>query len=202
VAPIPRLGQLVIRIDIAALEARVNALPTTTRGGVAWFMDIDGVLNVIGRAPRGGWGRYDHTMVQAFEGLAWPICYSTTLVRLLNTLHQKGVVSFRWLTTWEHDAPTRFAPAIGLDIGQWIAGEDLGTSGTWWKLDIIVENLRDATDLVIWTDDDIKRFHHARRVVDFLHPEQALVICPDETKGLTPEDFDLILTAIEKAVAP
>ncbi len=194
------LGELVSGVDVDALEARVEALPTTAAAVVAWFMDIDGVLNVIGKAPRGGWGRYDYAHVMAFDGLAWPICYSTTLVRLLNRLHEKRIVSFRWLTTWEHDAPTKFAPAVGLDLGNWIAGEDLGQSGTWWKLDIMVENLQDATSLVIWTDDDIKHFHHARRVVDFLHPEQALVICPDERKGLTPEDFDLILSAIENAI--
>jgi hypothetical protein len=201
VAPLPRLGQLVSGVDLEGLEARVNALPASSRAKAAWFMDVDGVLNVIGRPPRHGWGRYEHVVVQAFDGIAWPICYSTTLIRLLNVLHAKGVVSFRWLTTWEHDAPKKFAPAVGLDIGRWIAGEDLGTGGTWWKLDVIVENLADATELMIWTDDDIKRFHHARRVVDFLHPEQAVVICPDETRGLTPEDFDIILSAIEKAVA-
>lgn len=197
------LDQLVSRVNVDALEARVNALnPSTARAAVAWFLDIDGVLNIIGRPPRGGWGRYEHTTItNAFSTQGWPICYSATLVRLLNQLHQKGIVSFRWLTTWEHEAPTRFAPAVGLNLGAWIAGEDHGNSQTWWKLDVFTESLSDATDLVIWTDDDIKNDRHARRVVDFLHPDQALVICPDERKGISPEDFDLILSTLERRAA-
>lgn len=191
-------------INLADLAARVNALPTPARAGVDWFIDIDGVLNVIGRhSPQGGWGHYERTTAtNEFSTQAWPICYSPTLMRLLSLLHHKGVVTFRWLTTWEHEAPTQFAPAVGLDLGCWIAGEDLGTSITWWKLDVIVDHLAEGGGgLTIWTDDDIKHSHHALRVVDFLHPEQALVVCPDQAKGLTPENFDLILSAIEKAVA-
>lgn len=182
------------------LENRVLALGPFARPRVTWLMDIDGVLNVIGSKPKAGWPQYDHSAVVAFDGLGWPITFAPTLFTLLNELHQSNLVSFRWLTTWEHDAPTRFAPAVGLDLGPWVAGEDDGQSPTWWKLDVFADTLRDADHLVIWTDDDIKDSLHAQQVVDFLHPEQALVISPDEREGLTPQEFDRILTAIERTV--
>lgn len=187
-------------MNLDDLEARVNALPTTATAVVDWFVDIDGVLNVLGD-PKGGWDAYARANIAGIFDIPWPLCWSPRLVRMMNVLAAKKAVNFRWLTTWEHDAPARFAPAVGLEVGAWVAGEDLGDSPVWWKLDVIVEHLRDATDLMIWTDDDIADFLHARRVVDFLHPDQAVVICPDRSKGLTPSDFALILGAIEKRLA-
>jgi hypothetical protein len=167
---------------------------------VTWFLDIDGVVNIIGPRPRGGWPRYANTVIpQGVNGLAWPVCYAPGLVELLNVLHQRKIVSFRWLTTWEYDGPKIFAPAVGLDLGSWVAAEDIGSSATWWKLDAIVDHLAgDDSGLFIWTDDDIKHFMQARQIVDMLDPQRALVICPDERKGLTPENFTAILTAIEE----
>jgi hypothetical protein len=185
-------------VDLHRLQARVEALPTKSSADVAWFIDIDGVLNVLGSPD--DWNDYKSLEVIAFAGLDWPIRWSPTLVRLMNMLHAKRQVSFRWLTTWEHDGPKIFAPAVGLDIGQWVAGANDTFTHNWWKLDVIVENLRDSEHLVIWTDDDIKRFRSAQRVVDFLHPDAALVVCPDRNKGLTPEEFNLILGAIEALV--
>lgn len=196
---------------VTTLQSRVAALPVldADQATAAWFLDIDGVLNVIGAprvplaAPSFGWGHYARTEVAAFEGLAWPVCFAPALIGMLNELHARNIVSFRWLTTWTHDAPKIFAPAIGLDVGRWIASDDFGdeSQGRWWKLDVMVDVLKEAGDLVIWTDDEINEYHHARRIVDFLHPEQALVICPDKRKGLSPEQFDLILSALERRMA-
>lgn len=191
---------------VTALENRVAALPVLepNRGPAAWFLDFDGVLNIFARITSGEWGEYAFTEVCAFEGLGWPICYAPRLIGLLNQLHAKNIVSFRWLTTWTHDAPTKFAPAIGLDVGRWIGGDHVTDEdgASWWKLDVIVEALDDHADLVIWTDDQIRDFRSARRIVDFLHPDQALVICPDKRKGLSPEQFDLILSALERRLSP
>jgi hypothetical protein len=188
---------------VAGFRRRIEAIPVPTgaTAPVTWFLDIDGVVNVIGPPPKGGWPKYERTGVSAFDGLMWPIVYSADMIALLNRLSARGVVSFRWLTTWEHDAPKRFAPAVGLRVGEWVAAEDTGNSNTWWKLEAIVEHRVDSTQLFIWTDDDIKHFHVARQIVDHVHPPEALILCPDERKGITPEDFDTILTAIEEALA-
>ena len=155
-------------------------------------------MNIIGRRPRGGWPRYANTHVQAFEGLGWPICWAPALVDLMNLMHELKVISFRWLTTWEHDGPRDFAPAIGLSIGDWVAAEDRGTSQTWWKLDAIVDHLGESDELFIWTDDDIGEYLQARQVVDMLSPERAVVVHVDGKRGLSPQDFNVILTAIEQ----
>lgn len=188
--------------DVDGLRRRIEALPSVG-APVTWFLDIDGVVNVIGNRPSTGWPRYANTVIpQGINGLAWPICYSPALIDLLNLLHQRKIVSFRWLTTWEYDAPRIFAPAVGLDVGEWVAAEDHGTSMGWWKLDAIVDHLSESDgELFIWTDDDIRDDRVVSRrdqaVVD-MFPSNALVLCPNERKGLTPEHFETIVLAIEE----
>jgi hypothetical protein len=187
--------------DVEALKRRIIALPSQYLP-VPWFLDIDGVINVIGNRPRDGWPRYANTMIaQGVNGLAWPVCYAPGLVELLNLLAQRQVVSFRWLTTWEHDGPKRFAPAVGLTLGRWVAAENLGTSPGWWKLDAIVEHVNDSDELFIWTDDDLNDSrvvgYGERHVIDML-PARVVTISPDPRRGLTPEQFEMILMAIEE----
>jgi hypothetical protein len=42
-------------------------------------------------------------------------------MRLLTQLRHRRLVEFRWLTTWEEDAPGVFAPLVGLDVGGRVA---------------------------------------------------------------------------------
>lgn len=187
--------------DVDAMKRRIRALPAMGMP-ITWFLDVDGVINIIGNRPRGGWPRYANTIIpQGVNGLAWPICYAPALVELLNLLAQRRVVSFRWLTTWEHDAPRVFAPAVGLTLGRWVAAEDTGTSRGWWKLDAIIDHIGEDSDFFIWTDDHMHDSRVVklaeRHVIDML-PERAMAICPDSRRGLRPEEFDVILTAIEE----
>lgn len=187
--------------DVEAFRRRIVALPGVGIP-VTWFLDIDGVINIIGTRPRGGWPRYANTYIpQGVDGLAWPVCYAPALIDLLNLLAQRRIVSFRWLTTWEHDAPKVFAPAVGLTIGRWVAAEDDGSRPGWWKLNAIIDHVGEDSDMFIWTDDDMRDPRVVklaeRQVIDML-PHRAMTICPDARRGLTPEQFDVILTAIEE----
>lgn len=182
---------------VAGFERRIRALDTGSRTPLTWFLDIDGVVNVIGGTPHPEWPRYDNTHV-VFDSLAMPICWAPDLVNLMNLMHKLQVISFRWLTTWEHEGPRAFAPAVGLNIGTWVAADSLNRGMTWWKLDAIVDHLAESDQMFIWTDDHISRHHHARQVIDMLTPGRAFTLCPDGREGITPQDFNLILTAIEQ----
>lgn len=196
VAHDPGLDQPVSQLDITVVD-QVMALPPLEKPAATWLLDIDGVVNVIGRPPREGWGRYDHTVVPAFDGLRWAVCYSPTFVSVLNALHEKGIVSFRWLTTWEYDAPRCFAPAVGLNIGAWVAAEDDGDTRRWWKLKAFEQTLSEVDHLVVWTDDDMYYYTESLQVVDFLDPNVAVTICPDSRRGLLPKEFTRILEALQ-----
>lgn len=185
--------------EVLGLWRRVENLPIQDEPVVTWFMDIDGVLNIIGRRPKTGWKVYAKASVYASDGLAWPVCYAPALIQLLNELHRKRIVDFRWLTTWEHDAAVRFAPAVGLKIGDQVAGVDRGQS-QWWKWDVVSSYLPHPR-LVIWTDDDIQHFASARTAIHWIQPDEGIVICPEETKGLTPHHFNDILLGIEGTLA-
>ncbi len=184
---------------VAELVERVKTA-TAPAEAVPWFMDIDGVLNVIGKPPTGGWGHYERTAVMTSSGYAFTVCWAPVLVRILNELSERGFISVRWLTTWEHDAHTHFAPALGLKLGQWVAGEDQGFERSWWKLRVIREHIAETQEdpgLFIWSDDEITDDLQARQETDFLPPERALIIACDPVRGLTPTHLHAVLDAIE-----
>ncbi len=192
---------VVTTVDVYTLEKRVVALPQQETPAAIWLLDLDGVINVIAKKPRDGWGDYAYTAARADTGgIAFKICYSPTFVRLLNLLHAKNVVSFGYLTTWEDAGHRQFAPAVGLDVGRWVAGFDYAAGTSWWKL-LAAKKLAGSTDatgeLLIWTDDDIKHQVEPEEMPELLPRDRSIVICPDETKGLTPEEFESILRAIE-----
>lgn len=180
------------------LQRRVEALPAVSKPVAVWLMDIDGVLNLMARPPRHGWPLYRHVVVvRDSQGIAWEICYAPLLMSLLTQLHAKNIVSFRWLTTWEYDGPLNFAPAVSLNIGQWVAAVDRGEL-TWWKLDAFVATLGSPEELpIIWTDDEIATESEAQRILDMVHGDDALAFAPNERVGITPENFELILDYIE-----
>jgi hypothetical protein len=180
------------------LQRRVDALPAVSKPVAVWLMDIDGVLNLTARPPRHGWPAYRHVVVvRDSHGIAWEICYAPLLMSLLTQLHTKNIVSFRWLTTWEYDGPLNFAPAVSLNIGQWVAAVDRGEL-TWWKLDAFVQTLGSPEELpIIWTDDEIAKEAEAQRILDMVHGDDALAFAPNERVGITPENFELIVDYIE-----
>ncbi len=183
------------------LKRRIQALSVTDVPVLPWFLDVDGVLNVIGPRPAGpeDWPHYERGPVSSGDGLAFPFVWAPDLIDCMNLLAAGGHVSVRWLTTWEYDAPTCVAPVLGLRVGHWIAEtDDMPYILTWWKLRAIRNHMFDDPGPFIWTEDEIKHHHEARQHVDMMPRDQALVIQPSPKKGLTPEHISLIVDFIER----
>lgn len=178
------------------LKARINRL-SVTDVPVPWFLDVDGVLNVIGPRPCAfdDWLHFERGPVGNGEGLVWPFVWAPDLMDCINLLVERKLISIRWLTTWEYDAPKYVAPALGLKVGGWVAEtDDIPFLVGWWKLRGIKNHMNDDPGPFIWTDDEIYQHFDARQFVDFLPPEQGLVLMPSDLRGLTPAHLDTIIT--------
>lgn len=149
-----------------------------------WFLDIDGVVNAAGLDLPPHLVRTDATTA----GTTWPIHYSPEVIEFINTVHRSGLAEIRWLTTWEQDARTSFAPAVGLD--EFLA-YDMYDGDGWWKAEIVAASVADEKRPIIWTDDDIT----ASDVADFPDSAQVqpLLVPPATEIGLTSSDLRRIL---------
>lgn len=183
------------------LKRRIASLSVTDVPVLPWFLDVDGVLNVIGPRPAGShdWPHYERAPVMNGDGLMFPFVWSPDLVDCMNLLAAGGHVSVRWLTTWEYDAPKYVAPALGLRVGAWVAEtDDIPFLLTWWKERAIRNHMLDDPGPFIWTEDEIQHHHSARQLVDMELPGRALVIQTSPRKGLTPGSLHDILDFIEQ----
>jgi hypothetical protein len=167
---------------------------------VPWFMDLDGVLNVIGSVPSDDWGSYEQIEVLGDQDTAVPVIYASMLVRCLNEMVNRRLVEVTWLTTWERRAPLRFAPAVGLQLGDQVVEDPTGISAFWWKFAAVLKRQVVPGDPgwspFVWTDDQITSDDQARDLLQ-LPSEHAVVISPDETRGLTPNHLAAVLDAID-----
>jgi hypothetical protein len=167
---------------------------------IPWFMDLDGVLNVIGRRPTVGWQWYERVAVMTDEDAAVPVVYAPMLIECLNEMAACELIEVHWLTTWEWRAPRRFAPSVGLQVGQRVIEDPTGISSFGWKLAAVLKRQVLPSDPgwspFVWTDDQIGADDDAHELMR-LSREQAVVISPDEEHGLTPGNVSEILNAID-----
>ena len=159
------------------------------------YLDVDGVLNAVSPStPRTwGWGESECVTVNGF-----PIRYSPMMVDRFNVLAARDDVTVWWLTTWEHDAASLLAPAIGLDGGTWdVLGAESHYSkelaGGWWKWHALVDHFLSHGRRAVWIDDDLSYDREAqewaaRHVAD----GTLLTISPLTHRGLTLTEFDAI----------
>lgn len=162
-----------------------------------WLLDVDGVINSIGRPATGTAHRSVDLVVQEWPVVVW---YQPDIVDRINALHRAGRAHVAWLTTWDHEAADVLAPAIGLDDFP-IVTEPPGTYAkhpgsrlghTWWKLAAAhAELARAPRPALIWTDDEIS--DDVRAATKARWPElPTLMLRPLEMPGLTPEHLDRI----------
>lgn len=164
-----------------------------------WLIDIDGVLNAYAYPRRQKdswkWGWVENKMVPTKSG-TFNIWVASGLVEFLNKAHASNRVDMRWCTTWADEANSVFAPAFGLPSLPVAAYPD--NTAILWKHAPAYEALKNGRRL-IWTDDDAI---DARAHIDLLervraHPDlefnrDLLIIEPEGTLGLTPEDCERI----------
>lgn len=157
------------------------------------YLDVDGVLNAIsGRTPAKryvGWEEYREVHVKGFR-----IHYAPALIAALNELAAREDVTFKWLTTWKHDAAQRLSDAIGLNGQDWeVLDGDLHAWGgdTWWKLTAI---RNDHDGRAIWIDDDISAELPA---MEWAANHDLLLISPSMYEGLTKRDMEAITAHLD-----
>lgn len=159
------------------------------------YLDVDGVLNAVQREfPSDSWQNWDRVGVNGYS-----IAYSPDMVAALNEIAEMDDVEFVWLTTWQANAKTMIAPAIGLKGEDWdvALNPDMDAHGFavhryfggWWKMTTLDEHLHyNPVDKVVWIDDDISNSMDAD---DWFHDfdEETLAISPYTETGLTPSNI-------------
>lgn len=142
----------------------------------------------------------------------WAIfyCVFTSLIDAINALNR--VAEVRWLTSWEHDAPTVVAPRLGIDsfpvagtneadgdVDPRKAVDPTNRMNRWWKMNVVAESIATEHRPVIWLDDDIKPHHRVfiRAIAEHYNvPFQTFT--PWENIGLDTDHIKLIASFIEK----
>lgn len=167
-----------------------------------WLLDIDGVVNAIGKGDPSVWPKAQWRQGRAeATGQEWPITWAVPVVDFIRDAHESGRVEIRWHTTWQHEA-CNFAELVGLPVFAVADAPEFEeqaahaiAAGTpkWWKLPAAERVVREEQRPLIWTDDDIT-WSLARYDADarLRTHAPALLISPDQHTGLTPKRLRMI----------
>lgn len=169
--------------------------------------DIDGTLNVHGKANHwsGEWVTNTVTRAESpslFEH--FPAKFETIKLRVnqalmddfssLNAPH----ISHQWLSAWEQEASTLFAPKVGFTAGEhWAAVLPVGKEDSvWWKTEAVRAILEtNPEQKVIWVDDLIDSTetieeHNRQLNEDF--PRRLAMVGLTAHHGVTPDVMNFI----------
>ena len=168
-----------------------------------WLLDVDGVINKIGKKPDPSIWPKD----QWSAGTArcadedWPILWAQPVVEFIRLIHESGRAEVRWHTTWQHEA-TAIEDLCGLpklavaeapefdNQAQYAARAILNLLPRWWKLPAALRVVEVVQRPLIWTDDDINpELRDPRRyALDTMGGTlPVLPISPNRYTGLTPK---------------
>ena len=166
---------------------------TSTRAALPplLFLDIDGVI-----APSGGQPSYPGPVRWAnlFPGR---MHFPAAVLDRLCAWHAIGAVRVQWLTSWENEAATTLAPALGLPdwpvhtrrtAPRW--HEVPYDDDNWWKQRVVLAAL-EAGERAIWCDDDIA-YRADQDLLTRLYGHRLLAISPNSATGLTAADLNTI----------
>jgi hypothetical protein len=209
-----RFGRTPGQASDAALLATETGSGTITPSPTAepkplWLLDYDGVVNAIlsgrnAKPDRNAWQDWQRTDIySAIDGVAYPVCYSPTVVAFIAAAVTAGV-DVRWLTTWQSDT-ARFPAAMpGMPVLPWLPepvalprDADLDAAGLpvasrehtfqpWWKLRVARATAGDRP--LVWTDDDLGVYKPELKEARAWAERRARthVVIPNEGVGLTP----------------
>jgi hypothetical protein len=164
-----------------------------------WFVDVDGVINVLvdenKRLHLSSYADWETTVVNGY-----PIVFSPTLVKSINDLSE--TIDIVFFTTWAEKAVTDLAPALGLNIDNFLRSdgsnssfEHQGNDATkrWWKLNGILDHINNDHRPFIWTDDDLSNeVQRAIRGRAAFEGVDSLLITPNSKVGLTKQHMETI----------
>lgn len=173
---------------------------TTDDTTPVWFMDVDGVVNIFpkGTPPKGTQRGEATPFVDApyMTNPRFPITWRPAITARIMDMHDRGIVKVVWLTTWGRGANYGLHSLIGFHELQVIADpEDHPYRGMsfqkWWK-NLAVRNYLEvhSPSKIVWTDDDLG--YHKNTVSDLHEKVDALMISPQEHRGITEAHLDAI----------
>ena len=162
---------------------------------IAFVLDVDGVVSPVHGAS--AWG--DDIDV---GGAIGQVLVSPTLNAALDAIGSQEAVLPVWLTSWDRDmrAGMLFPGAAWADIDRPATARP-DQAGGWWKW-VLLDSWLDrhpAIDAVVWCDDHLNRglsdddpSAQTREAIAWgslaRRGIRTLLICPDPTVGLTPND--------------
>jgi hypothetical protein len=158
-----------------------------------WLLDVDGVINV----KRPGWSAAPFQGRAHALGAEWKLRWAPALIARIRTLHGDGVAEVRWCSTWcaWPGEVERLFKLPGLDRA---FGDVPDFSVA--KLAAARAVLRAGRRLV-WTDDvEVPEAGPLRE--ELTRDGRALLIRPDERRGLTPAHLDEIEAFCREGTVP
>lgn len=177
------------------------------------LLDVDGVLNALGRPLSAVWDDWQLGSATA-QGRGYVIAWSPSVVRRLFDWHTAGTVELQWLTTWGHDANRSLRHLLGLPdlvvAGTYDEDDDAGEpdpargalagvtpaardelTGRWWKFDVVRRLVREQPGRrLVWLDDDLAAERDVREWVK--READCLPLAPRPVTGLSPDDLDVV----------
>lgn len=146
-----------------------------------WLLDVDGVIN----ANRPGWGAAPRRGYAYADGVQWRIRWAPALIGRIRGIHIAGLAEVTWCTTWcswAEQLERLFGlpplPRAAVSAGVHAPGEKLAAA-----CEVLTGGRR-----LIWTDDT--EAHEGSLPAGV--PDRALLIAPDDRRGLQPEHLDQI----------
>lgn len=154
-----------------------------------WLLDVDGVINT----NRPGWSAAPRQGMAYADGTGWKMRWASALTTRIQAIHQAGLAEIRWCTTWcERTAQLGRMFGIGPFDDAFGTRPDHKTYGD-LKAEAALAVLADGRRL-IWADD--AEVPAARdlfpQIASAEADGRALLIAPDERRGLQPADLDAV----------
>jgi hypothetical protein len=130
-----------------------------------WLLDVDGIVNAIGRKPDPSVWPRDQWVVGSAQG--WPILAATPVLDFIRAVHSQNLAEIRWHTTWQETAQGELTDLLGLPLLPVMpcpefhsnvapaGGSSLSGDG-WWKLPAALRVVHEEKRQLIWTDDDLE----------------------------------------------
>lgn len=179
------------------------------------LLDVDGVLNALGRPLTDDWSDW-RTGTATAAGRDYVIAWSPSVVARLLDWHAGGRVELQWLTTWGHDANRSLRHLLEMPelvvagtydeaLTAAAGAPDPGTgalaavtpaardelTGRWWKFDVVRRVIAaEPGRRLVWLDDDLAGERDVRARVR--EATDCLPLAPLPRSGLRRDDLDVV----------
>ena len=153
-----------------------------------WLLDVDGVIN----ASKPGWSSAPtaRMVYSASSGREFKIRYAPALLARIRRIHTDKLAEIRWCTTWCADA-AELEKRLNLpEFGRAFTDPINGRAAAMAKLAAASQVLAEGRRL-IWTDDS-ETPESGELYERLTFDNRALLIAPNPSRGLQPEDLDRI----------